>query len=257
MTPDPNDTGSGSVASPNGRATAARPRLECRGLAGGRGSVTVFTGLELALDGGRILALVGANGAGKTTLLLTLAGVLPATGGEFRVDGEPVKPGRPRAASRAGVVLVPDDRCLFTSLTVRENLQVAAVRGGPTPDDMLDVFPALRPRIGLAARALSGGEQQMLAMARALVQQPTVLLVDELSMGLAPQVVETLLRTVRDIADTHHCAVVLVEQHVDLALEFADDAVVLNRGRIALHGPANELTATHLEQAYFGGTIDH
>ncbi|SHN45251.1 ABC transporter ATP-binding protein [Cryptosporangium aurantiacum] len=234
------------------------PRLECTGLTGGRGISTVFRELDLSLESGRILALVGANGAGKTTLLLTLAGVLPLADGEVRVDGEPVRSGRPRAASRAGVVLVPDDRCLFTGLTVRENLQVAARRGGPTPSDLLDVFPALRPRIGLAAESLSGGEQQMLAMARALIQQPKVLLVDELSMGLAPQIVETLLRTVRESADTNGCAVVLVEQHVDLALEFADDAIVLNRGRITLQGAASELAADRdrMEQAYFGGTLE-
>jgi branched-chain amino acid transport system ATP-binding protein len=216
----------------------------------------VFRHLDLALDGGRILALVGPNGAGKSTLLLTLAGLLAAAEGEIRVDGEPVRSGRPRAASRAGVVLVPDNRSLFTSLTVHENLLVATGRGGRKPTELLEVFPALRPRLNLAAGALSGGEQQMLAMARALIQRPKVLLVDELSMGLAPQIVETLLQTVRTVADEDGCAVVLVEQHVDLALEFADDAVVLNRGQIALHGPAGELAADpdRLENAYFGGT---
>ena len=184
--------------------------------------------------------LVGPNGAGKTTLLLTIAGLLPAQDGTVAVDGVP-DPARPSLGGQpAGVVLVPDNRCLFTTLTVEENLRIAAGRGD-SPGALLDVFPALEKRWHLQAASLSGGEQQMLAMARALIQQPKVLLVDEMSMGLAPIVVEYLFAAVRRIASDHDCAVVLVEQHVDLALEVADDAAVLNRGSIVLRGSSADL----------------
>ncbi len=229
-------------------------RLACSSLTGGRGRVTAFRDVQLAVDAGRILALLGPNGAGKTTLMLTVAGMLPALGGTVTVDGTTLPNGRASAANSAGVVLVPDNRCLFTSLTVKENLQVPARKHGPTPSSMLEIFPALEPRWNLRAGALSGGEQQMLAMARALMQQPKVLLVDELSMGLAPLVVEALFGAVRRIAAEHGCAVVLVEQHVRLALEIADEAAVLNHGSIVLHGAARELQeqSETLEQAYLG-----
>jgi branched-chain amino acid transport system ATP-binding protein len=228
-------------------------RLECSDLTGGRGPTTAFRGIDLAVEAGTVLALLGPNGAGKTTLLLTLAGLLPAHGGTVRVDGVPVPNGRAAAANDVGVVLVPDDRSLFPTLTVEENLQVASRRNGPAPTAMLDVFPVLERRWDLRAGALSGGEQQMLAMARALIQEPKVLLVDELSMGLAPLVVEDLFATVRRIATDHGCAVVLVEQHVELALEMAESVAVVNRGSVILRGRASEFTGhlDRLEQAYF------
>ena len=230
------------------------PRLECAGLAGGYGTATAFRNVDLTVEAGTIEALLGPNGAGKTTLLLTLAGFLPPHEGTVTLDGTPLKTGRPARASKAGMVLVPDNRSLFTTLTVEENLRSASHRGGPLPRDMIDVFPPLERRWRLRAGALSGGEQQMLAMARALVQQPKVLLIDELSMGLAPLVVESLFETVRRIAADHGCAVVLVEQHVNLALQVADSASVLNRGSIVLRGPATKLLADPegLEAAYLG-----
>jgi branched-chain amino acid transport system ATP-binding protein len=230
------------------------PRLTCTSLTGGRGRVVAFRDVDLEVDPGRILALLGPNGAGKTTMLLTLAGMLPAHEGTIAVDGVALPNGRATATNRAGVVLVPDNRCLFTSLTVKENLEVPAHKHGPRPRDMLEVFPALEARWTLRAGALSGGEQQMLVMARALMQQPKVLLVDELSMGLAPRVVEALFEAVRRIAAEHGCAVLLVEQHVSLALEIADDAAVLNHGRIVLRGIAQDLLddPQTLERAYLG-----
>ncbi|KPM54244.1 ABC transporter ATP-binding protein [Frankia sp. CcI49] len=229
-------------------------RLECTDLSGGRGSATAFRNVDLTVDAGSVLALLGPNGAGKTTLLLTLAGLLPAQAGTISVDGTRLRNGRPAAANAAGVVLVPDNRALFTTLTVEENIRVAARRNGPKPKSLLETFPALEKRWNLPAGALSGGEQQMLVMARALVQQPQVLLIDELSMGLAPLIVEDLFKTVSAIAADHKCAVILVEQHVNLALEVADSAAVLNRGRIVLRGAAKELAASPelLEGAYLG-----
>jgi branched-chain amino acid transport system ATP-binding protein len=229
-------------------------RLRCDGLTGGRGDTVVFRDLDIAVDAGTVLAVLGPNGAGKSTLLLTLAGLLPARAGTVSVDGVALRNGNPVAASRAGVVLVPDNRALFTTLTVEENLLVAKNRRSPAPRQLLDVFPALERRWKLTAGALSGGEQQMLAMARALIQQPKVLLIDEMSLGLAPLVVESLFDTVRRIAADQGAAIVLVEQHVTLALEVADHAVVLNRGAIALQGTAQDLRQddARIERAYFG-----
>jgi branched-chain amino acid transport system ATP-binding protein len=229
-------------------------RLACDALSGSRGATVVFRDLDLDVATGTVLALLGPNGAGKSTLLLTVAGLLPARGGTVTVDGAALRNGNPVAASHAGVVLVPDNRSLFTTLTVEENLQVARRRTSPAPRELLDVFPALEKRWHLSAGALSGGEQQMLAMARALIQQPKVLLIDEMSLGLAPVVVETLFAAVRRIAADHGAAIVLVEQHVTLALDVADHAAVLNRGAIALQGPAQDLRldASGIDRAYFG-----
>jgi len=229
-------------------------RLMCTALRGGRGATTAFRDVDLSVESGEVLTLLGPNGAGKTTLLLTLAGLLPAQDGTIAVDGTELKNGRPALANAAGVTLVPDDRCLFTTLSVEENLKVAARKGGPQPRDMLETFPALEKRWELKAGALSGGEQQMLAMARALIQEPKVLLVDEMSMGLAPLVVESLFDAVRRIAAEHGCAVVLVEQHVHVALGVADRAAVLSHGALVLDSDAASLRANPeiLEQAYFG-----
>jgi len=226
--------------------------MSCQDLTTARGAVTVLRDLTLEIPQGQVLTLLGPNGAGKTTLLLTMAGLLPARSGTVQVEGKPLRTGSPNHASRAGVVLVPDNRCLFTSLTVEQNLEVPRRRGGPSPKDMLEVFPALDRRWKVNAGALSGGEQQMLAMARALIQEPRVLLVDEMSMGLAPLVVKSLFATVRDIAHERGTAVVLVEQHVRLSLEVADEAIVLNHGRVVLQGRAADLRADdRVERAYF------
>jgi branched-chain amino acid transport system ATP-binding protein len=229
--------------------------IECRGLVAGHGSVPVLRPLDLRVEHGTVLAVLGPNGAGKTTLLNTLAGLLPRLGGEVLVDGRPLRGGRPRSANRSGLILVPDDRALFTTLTVKENLVIARRSGGPTVAEVLDMFPALSARLNVAAGALSGGEQQMLAVARGLVQKPEVLLIDEMSMGLAPVVVEDLLPTVRRIAEQTGAVVVLVEQHVQLALEVADEAIVLVHGDVTLRGSATELAADRrrLEAAYLGG----
>jgi branched-chain amino acid transport system ATP-binding protein len=230
------------------------PRLVCHSLSGGRGKLTAFRDVDLSVASGEVLTLLGPNGAGKTTLLLTVAGLLPAHDGGVSVDAVELRNGRPSRANAAGVILVPDDRSLFTTLTVEENLRVAARKGGPAPRDMLELFPALEKRWDLKAAQLSGGEQQMLAMARGLIQEPKVLLVDELSMGLAPLIVETLFDAVRRIAADHGCAVVLVEQHVNVALGVADRAAVLSHGDLVLDRGAAELRAHRevLEEAYFG-----
>jgi branched-chain amino acid transport system ATP-binding protein len=213
------------------------PLLECRGLDAGYGKLTVARDINLRLEAGKILALLGPNGAGKTTVLLTLAGFLPKRGGSIYVDGIEVKGGSARRMNRSGLVLVPDSRALFTELTPVQNLNLAASRGYSL-DPIMELFPALARRHKVRVRDLSGGEQQMLAMARALVQEPRMLLVDEMSMGLAPIAVESLMPVVRRVADEQGTSIILVEQHVQLALEIADDAIVLVHGSVAAVGEA-------------------
>ncbi|MCT9076184.1 ABC transporter ATP-binding protein [Streptomyces fulvoviolaceus] len=229
--------------------------LTCEGVdAGYAKGLPVVRSFDLKLLRGEVTALLGPNGAGKTTLLMTLAGLLPRLGGTVALDGRQIRGGRAREAARRGLVLVPDDRSLFTQLTVRDNLTLARRRHGSTVDQALDFFPALGKRLKVAAGMLSGGEQQMLALGRAMIQDPRVLLIDELSMGLAPVIVEELLPVVRRIAEGTGTAVVLVEQHVRLALEVADQAVVLVHGETVLSGSAARLAADPelLERAYLG-----
>ena len=233
--------------------------LECRALdAGHFKGHPVVREFDLSLEPGSVTALLGPNGAGKTTVLSTLAGLIPALGGTVLMDGHHLGDGNARAAARRKLVLVPDDRALFTTLTVRENLTLVQRRGSDGLERVLAWFPALGRRLKVAAGALSGGEQQMLAIGRALVLQPRVLLIDELSMGLAPIVVEELLPIVRRVATEDLVAVVLVEQHVRLALQAADRAVVLVHGATALDRPAADLLAdpTLIEHAYLKGKSD-
>ena len=231
------------------------PVLTCTGLdAGYVAGRPVLRNVDISLEAGTVLALLGPNGAGKTTLLLTIAGLQPPLAGHIGLGGAPVRSGSPRAAVKAGVVLVPDDRSLFKGLTVAENLKLASRRGATTMEMIFDYFPDLKRRVKLTAGNLSGGEQQMLAIGRALMQNPKVLLVDELSMGLAPVVVESLLPVIRRVVDETGAACVMVEQHVMLALEIADTAMVLAHGDIALQGDAKELAAdeARIERAYLG-----
>ncbi|MGI5459183.1 ABC transporter ATP-binding protein [Streptomyces sp. CA-249302] len=232
-----------------------RELLTCEGVeAGYTKGRPVVRAFDLKLLPGEITVLLGPNGAGKTTLLTTLAGLLPRLGGSVTLDGRQTHAGRAREVARRGLVLVPDDRALFTQLTVRDNLTLARRRRGGTLDQVLDYFPALGKRLKIAAGMLSGGEQQMLALGRAMIQNPRVLLIDELSMGLAPVIVEELLPIVRRIAEDTGAAVVLVEQHVRLALDLADRAVVLVHGDTLLSGSAATLVADPglLERAYLG-----
>ncbi|GAB04830.1 ATP-binding cassette domain-containing protein [Gordonia amarae] len=237
--------------------------LSCRELAAGYSNGRpVVRDLSFDLAAGEILALLGPNGAGKTTALLTLAGLLPSLGGSVEVAGTTLKSGQARATAKAGLALVPDNRELFTTLTVEENLRLAVPsRRGWTAerDRVLDYFPRLGERLRVNAGALSGGEQQMLAIGRALAQHPKVLVVDELSMGLAPVIVERLLPVMRQVADDSDTAVIIVEQHVALVLEIADTALVLRHGDNVLHDAAEKLRGAPelIEQAYLGGSYDH
>jgi branched-chain amino acid transport system ATP-binding protein len=234
------------------------PALDCSGIHAGYNKVAVARDIDLSVGHGQVMTVLGPNGAGKTTLLLTIAGFLTPLKGVISLDGVPLRTGSARRMNRAGVVLVPDSRALFTELTPVQNLKLAARRSRSSIDDVLDLFPALRMRARLRAGQLSGGEQQMLAVARALIQAPKVLLIDEMSMGLAPVVVESLLPIIRQVADESDAAVVLVEQHVQLALEVADVAIVLVHGGIVASGSADEVRREEatLAQAYLSGGTD-
>jgi branched-chain amino acid transport system ATP-binding protein len=230
--------------------------LECRGLDVGYGKLTVARGITFSLEPKKVLTILGPNGAGKTTLLMTLAGFLSPRAGTIALNGEPVRGSSPRRMNQAGMVLIPDFRALFTELTPVQNLKLAAPRGADL-DPVLELFPALQRREKLRVGDLSGGEQQMLAIARALVQSPKLLLIDEMSMGLAPVAVESLMPVIRRVADEHDASVIMVEQHVQLALEVADEAMVMVHGTVVLSGSAERFRndTSVVESAYMSGSV--
>jgi branched-chain amino acid transport system ATP-binding protein len=210
--------------------------LECRGLAAGYGAVAVVRDLDLRVEPGEVVALIGPNGAGKTTTLLTLAGELPAIGGDIIFRGVATKAPLFRRARR-GMGFVTEERSVFMSLTAEENLRLAGV----SPAAAIAIFSELEPLMGRTAGLLSGGEQQMLTLARAVARDPKLLLADELSLGLAPLVVRRLLDTVRRVATERSTGVLLVEQHVRQALNIADRVYVMQRGRIVMSGSADDV----------------
>ena len=236
--------------------------VEIENLSAGYAGVAVIRGVNLTVAKGEVVALLGPNGAGKTTTLLTTSGLLKTLEGKVTVLGESANSGAPHKTARLGLAHVPEDRSLFFGLTVQENLRLG-LRGKRSEqaagyEAALDLLPALRPLMNRRAGLLSGGEQQMLAMARALVSNPKVLLVDEMSLGLAPIIVERILPIVRDIANETGAGVLIVEQHVHLALEVADRAYVMSHGEIVLDGSAQELMERQdlLEASYLGGEIN-
>lgn len=224
--------------------------LVVRGLSAGYGHVPVVNGVDLSVRPGEIVALLGRNGAGKTTLLMAIAGFLSGTTGEVRVAGQRVR-GPAYRRARGALGLVVEGRSVFPSLTTSQNLKLARV----SPRDACSLFNELEPKLGVRAGLLSGGEQQMLSLARALCRRPRVLLIDEISFGLAPIVCGRLFERLVEHARREGTAVLLVEQHIHYAAQVADRALIMNQGSIALEMPVSELAEreAEIEQLYLGG----
>lgn len=231
----------------------AETLLECRNLSTGYGQMAVVRHLDLQVNAGEVVALIGRNGAGKTTTLLTLAGELTPFEGEVLLRGQAVTSPM-HARCRSGLGYLTEERSVIMKLTVAENLRLAYVEQA----DAIALFPELERLMKRAAGLLSGGEQQMLALARALGRKPEVLLADELSLGLAPLVVARLLKAVRAAADERGVGVLLVEQHVRQALAVADRVYLMNRGQVVLTGTSADISGRlhEIEAAYLSTAID-
>jgi branched-chain amino acid transport system ATP-binding protein len=215
--------------------------LALHGVRVGYGAVEVLHGVDVEIPRLGLTALLGRNGAGKTTLLSTVAGLLPLRSGELRWGGVDVGRWTVHQRAQAGMLLVPEGQAVFADLTVRENLE-AFCQGAAEQarlDDVLAAFPVLAERLDQRAASMSGGEQQMLAMSRVLLQRPRLLLLDEVSFGLAPRIAAQLFEVVAELA--RQCTVVLVEQYVEDALRLADVVYVLDRGEVAFAGEPGEL----------------
>jgi branched-chain amino acid transport system ATP-binding protein len=232
--------------------------LDVKGLRAGYGDVPVLRGIDLSIAAGSITALIGANGAGKTTLLRTISGIIAAEAGTIIYDGRNIAGMPPQDIVRAGLVQVPEGRRLFSEMTVLENLLVGSsspVARRKRSDNLamvLELFPRVRERSGQRAGTLSGGEQQMVAIARALMASPRLLLLDETSLGLAPIVVDEIFVAVRRLA-AQGLTILVVEQNTALALEVASHGYVLEQWRFAIEGPAPSLVADpRVRQAYLG-----
>lgn len=226
--------------------TDRHPVLEGRSIQAGYGSEPVIRDVDIEVHAGEVVVLLGPNGAGKTTTLLALAGAIDTQAGTVLQDGSPVRSPLDKRA-RSGMALVTEERSVFPSLTVEQNLRV----GRCDVDQALELFPELKSRLKVPAGLTSGGEQQMLTLGRALARSPSLLLADELSLGLAPKIVERLLSAVRAAADSG-IAVLLVEQHVRQALKTADRGYVLARGQIQASGTASQLSSQidEIERSY-------
>jgi branched-chain amino acid transport system ATP-binding protein len=225
--------------------------LEARNLSAGYGGQPVVRGVDLEVHAGEVVCLLGPNGAGKTTTMLTLCGELTPIEGEVLLDGEVTRAPLHRRVAH-GLGLVTEERSVFKGLSCRDNLRC----GGGSVEQALEYFPELEPRLSVRGGLLSGGEQQMLSLARALTRRPRVLLADELSLGLAPLVVDRLLQAVRAAADGRQTCALIVEQHARKALKYADRIYLMNRGRIQLAMTAAEAMQRigEIEDAYLVGS---
>jgi branched-chain amino acid transport system ATP-binding protein len=224
--------------------------LELEDVSAGYGETVVLEKVRLKLDDGESVSVIGRNGVGKTTLVATIMGHTTLHGGQLRLHGREIRALAPYRRAQAGLGYVPQEREIFPSLTLRENLEVAARPGRWTIAEAFKLFPRLAARQSNRGSQLSGGEQQMLAIARALMGNPSVLLMDEPSEGLAPVIVEELVRAVKQLAQAEGLTLLLVEQNSRLALDVSPRTVVMNRGRIVYDGASAALKtdAARLDQ---------
>lgn len=230
--------------------------LEIRGLKSAYGRIEVIHGVDLEIRQGEIVALIGANGAGKTTLLRAISGVQPVMAGEITLEGGTIAKASAHARVEAGIVQVPEGRQVFRPLSVEDNLILGSYRRRKAPAQDIEriyaMFPILKEKRHQAAGGLSGGQQQMLAIGRAIMGDPKLLLLDEPSMGLAPVIVAQIFEVIRALRASG-VTILLVEQNASAALAIADRAYVMETGRITLSGPAAELAANaEVRRAYLG-----
>ena len=235
---------------------ADAPLMELRGIRAAYEKVEVLHGIDLEIPGGSLVAVLGPNGAGKTTMLRVMSGLMRPTSGQLLLEGYDVTGVGPEDLAAAGVCLIPEGRGIFPNLTVRENILMDSYAGRRTGAELeeivFDRFPRLRDRRDQLAGTLSGGEQQMLALSRALSTDPALILLDEVSMGLAPLIVEALFEVVRDLTRTAGVTIVIVEQFADVVLEFAHTVALIAQGRIRAAGPPRKVRH-QIEAAYLGG----
>jgi branched-chain amino acid transport system ATP-binding protein len=232
----------------------SEPVLVVDDVTAGYNRLAAIRGISLTARAGEVVTLLGPNGAGKSTTLLTIAGQITPMSGSVSAFGAPINSRRPHVMARRGLHLVPDDRGLFSSLTVAEHIRLAQRRPDKKRErGVLEGFPVLGSLRDRKVGLLSGGEQQMLAIAMAFLAESKLMMIDEMSLGLAPKIVQQILPTLRGAVDEEGILLLLVEQHVELALQVSDRAIVLNHGSIVLEGSAAELLAdrSRLEAAYF------
>lgn len=227
--------------------------LELRGVTAGYGQTTVLRDIDLTVTPGTVVALLGANGAGKTTLLRAAAGLLGTQFGQVLIAGEDATKTRPHRRTKQGLCLIPEGRGIFPNLTVRENLQLQIPPWQQDHDyeSALEAFPILKERLSQTAGSLSGGQQQMLALSRPFLSDPKVVLLDEVSMGLAPRVIDEIFTALVSLSRTG-VALLLVEQYVHRALAIADKVYLLGRGTITHSGPPDKLDESALIAQYMG-----
>ena len=227
--------------------------LEIERVVAGYGDTVVLRGVSLSVPDSTVVALLGPNGAGKTTLLRTASGLIRPMEGRIVLDGQDVTGQRAHQLARKGLCHLPEGRGIFPSLTVRDNLVLQSPKGGERTaiEQAVDAFPELGSRLARPAGSLSGGEQQMLALVRAFVAEPKVVVVDEASLGLAPLVVDRIFEALRRIVATG-ASLLLVEQYVTRALDLADTVYLLNRGQVVFSGAAGELSSQDVFERYLG-----